>query len=141
MANNSDRTITLGGVGRDGQPLRIVINPGSGPVKDATPALAAANMPQLLRDAGIPDAVWTPEPAHDYDNEYHDGRFAFVLTRDGRSAEVQMPGRPLDEVRYLDQKNQNIWDYPRLYVDDSSWVWLFAVRILRRELGDGEDDD
>jgi len=44
-----------------------------------------------------------------------------------------MPGLPLDLVRYTGENGQNIWNFPRLYLDDSSWVWKFAANILANE--------
>jgi hypothetical protein len=38
-----------------------------------------------------------------------------------------MPGLPVEQVRYMGESGQNIWDFPRLYVDDSSWIWEFAL--------------
>jgi len=31
-----------------------------------------------------------------------------------------MPGLPIDEVHWMRQHDQNIWDFPRLYVGGSS---------------------
>ena len=39
---------------------------------------------------------------------------------------VDMPGLPLAKVRFTGAKSQDIWTFPRLYVDDSSWVWLYS---------------
>jgi hypothetical protein len=72
-----------------------------------------------------------------------DGRYAFWILRLGRCPTcgrqytdrgrvhprrvlVLMPGLVLDQVRYMG-KPQNIWHFPRLYVDGNSWVWCFAI--------------
>lgn len=110
--------------------IEIIINPGSGPVPNATAAQAATAMEQFVRDLaerGIVVASCVRNEADDYDTDDHDGRFAFDLAfGDGRTAQVQMPGLPVDRVRWLGQ-DQDIWQFPRLYVDDSSWVWFFAL--------------
>ena len=43
---------------------------------------------------------------------------------------VEMPGLPLEQVRYMGHEGQNARDYPRLYVDGASWLWEFAVNIV-----------
>lgn len=103
----------------------MIINPGTGPVLDATVEHAAANMARLVEDAG----AITHERAPELDNN---GRFGFRVLRDnGTVADVEMPGWPLERVRYTGENGQNIRDFPRLYVDGSSWVWKYAVSDLR----------
>ena len=111
----------------------IVINPGSGPVSEATEEHAAANMAIFaddLRAAGRAVDTFT----RCADSDYGEGRYAYTLAMaDGRSIEIQMPGLPVDQVRYLDKPDQNIWDFPRLYVDGSSWVWKYALGVCEPE--------
>lgn len=101
----------------------IIINPGSGPVAGATAEQAARTMQQFVHDLGergLTVASYMRNAAADYDADDHDGRFAFDLTfTDGRTAQIQMPGLPVDKVRWLGP-DQDIWQFPRLYVDDSS---------------------
>jgi hypothetical protein len=109
----------------DDEKVSIIINPGTWPVKDATFEQALANMEQLERDAKL--ARVSPGLQDDKD----DGRFHFiVIDQHGRNRQVDMPGCPLLEVRYMREDGQNIWDFPRLYVDGDSWVWYYAVRRL-----------
>lgn len=107
--------------------MNIIINPGSGPVEGATLENAAANMVQFIADSVEKSAVpvtYSVAPSHGHD----EGRFLFnVSNSEGRTVEVEMPGIPLEQVRWMDEPNQNIWDFPRLYVDGSSWVWKFAL--------------
>lgn len=106
------------------------INPGSGPVTDASEEEAKKNIEAFMEDINLPGTTWIRSPGADYG----EGRYAFTLYRgEELSVEVQMPGLPLENVRYMD-KSQNIWHYPRLYVDDSSWVWAFALNSAQREL-------
>jgi hypothetical protein len=45
-------------------------------------------------------------------------------------------------VRYLGIPGQNIWDFPRLFVDGSSWVWKFAIAVtVERFTRRNEDDE
>lgn len=106
---------------------QIAINSGSGPVAEATEQNAIDNMAAFtddLRSRGINAATFVRRAEADYG----DGRYAFtVLTDDETSAEVQMPGLPLEQVRWLKSEGQDIWQFPRLYVDDGSWIWYFAL--------------
>lgn len=106
----------------------VQINPGTGPVQGkVTKANAVANMEVLLTDAGLTGKA-------KYKTVLADGRYLFTCnTAEGQEIEVEMPGLPLEEVRYMAEGNQNIWNFPRLYVDGSSWVWLYAVSSLKGE--------
>jgi hypothetical protein len=103
--------------------IPVVINPGSGPVADATEEHAAENMRHFVTDCKVDGLRFVRVP----DVDYGDGRFAFLLWKQERCHEIQMPGLPLDQVRFTGAGHQSIWDFPRLYVDGSSWVWKFAV--------------
>lgn len=116
----------------------VFINPGTGPVGGALLKNAIKNMRQWVKDAheAYPHK-YRFERAASRDNG--DGRYGFIVThtrpsrrRGAKPGEVvecrhtvDMPGLPLERVRYLG-KPQDIWEFPRLYVDDSSWVWLFS---------------
>ena len=104
----------------------IVINPGSGPVADATESHAMDNMTHFVADLGLSDKLeWRRMPEHD-----ERGRFCFLLHwKPYRNCNafhvIDMPGAPLDEVRWRDGLDP--WQFPRLYVDGSSWLWGFAL--------------
>ena len=103
--------------------MNVIINPGSGPVAGAAESVAAENMKHFVADCGERALRFVRIPEMDDG----DGRWAFLLWEDQRCHEIQMPGLPLDRVRYTGEDSQDIWDYPRLYVDGSSWVWKYAV--------------
>lgn len=44
-----------------------------------------------------------------------------------------MPGLPLNKVRYMDETSGDVYEFPRLYLDDGSWIWRVAVDILKEE--------
>lgn len=123
--------------------MSLIINPGTGPVASATRENAEANMRVLLEDAGATNAeVRFVKPGVIYGTDKPDGRFEFVATLDGHECEVEMPGLPVERVRYLGRDHgQNIWDFPRLYVDGSSWVWSFAVGFVHDALHGVEEED
>mgnify|MGYP001559567311 CR=1 FL=1 len=106
---------------------QIIINPGSGPVEGATLENAIENMKHYLTDCGLEKDF---RFVHLADKD-EDGRFHFIVFEDdwnrGIHHFIDMPGLPLDKVRYVQAKGQNIWNYPRLYIDGSSWVWCFSM--------------
>lgn len=118
----------------------VYMNPGTGPVDGASLDNAAANMRQLVVDTGLTGVTIRKASTED-----KGGRYGFdVLMPNGEAnsrnvCEVEMPGLPLEQVRYTGAADQNIWHYPRLYVDGSSWVWCYGVSMLRDHLL-GEDD-
>jgi len=118
--------------------MTIFINPGSGPVLGASRENAWANMAVFiadLKEGGHAKAVdLLPQPDAPEDR----GRWTFSIIADTEVHEIEMPGLPVDQVRWMDREDQNIWDFPRLYVDDSSWVWFYALRFT---MNDPDDED
>lgn len=108
---------------------QVFINPGTGPVAGSTEEEARKNMKQLVIDADIQGARVRRKKRLD-----EDGRFGFRITYADQVWDIEMPGLPLERVRYV--KGLNPWDFPRLYVDGSSWLWEFAVGIIKRESAD-----
>lgn len=113
----------------------VFVNPGTGEVPEASEAQAIANMPQLLKDTKLDKLTFERAAAKDYG----EGRYAFTVWNVDLPLEVQMPGIPLERVRFTGAAEQNIWHYPRLYVDGSSWVWQYAARLIRSFFADEED--
>jgi len=109
----------------------IFINPGTGVVEGATEKNARENMKQFVKDC---DSSLTWRFKRNKKADYGEGRFAFTVSCDefpAKKVEIQMPGWELERVRFTGEDGQNIWHYPRLYVDGSSSVWKWA--ILDRE--------
>lgn len=105
----------------------IAINPGSGPVVEATEENATANMGVFAEDLRA-RGINVTALARRAEADYGDGRYAYtVTTDDGADTEVQMPGLPVAQVRWLKSEGQDIWQFPRLYVNDGSWIWYFAL--------------
>lgn len=102
--------------------MQIVVNPGSGPVAGATEEHAQTNIVHFIADCGDGWRATRRQPEHDCD-----GRYSFVVWRGNRCHQVDMPGLPLDQVRYMGGEGQHIRDYARLYVDGGSWIWEFAL--------------
>lgn len=107
--------------------MSIIINPGTGPV-DGNPDQAAANMEVFADDVARAHMITRQSCTVESCGIDEEGRSRFELRLPTRTFSVDMPGMPLEQVRYLGGE-QNIFAYPRLYVDGSSWVWKFAVDI------------
>lgn len=103
----------------------LIVNPGIGSIEGSNKEDAIQNLNQLLEDADLKKVVV------EYIRE-EDGRFYFMCSV-GHMFEVGMPGLPLNQVRYMKEPSQNIWDFPRLYIDGSSWIWYYAISIIRGE--------
>lgn len=104
--------------------MNVLINPGSGPVGgEISWDNAYENITAYIADCEIPMRVVRSEHKDD------DGRYMFVLRNDeyDYQIEVEMPGLPLDKVRYVKGDKRNILDFPRLYVDGNSWIWYTAL--------------
>lgn len=109
----------------------IVINPGTGPVAEANVEQATKNMATFVADVKEKYGITYVFEKMQVDSEDEsDGRFGFTLRApQAREHEVWMPGIELERVRYLGEP-QNPWEFPRLYVDGSSWLWKFAVSMF-----------
>ncbi len=105
----------------------IFVNLGTGLVDDASEKYAAQNIAQLVQDVGLEGITYQ----RDAPKDYGEGRFAYKLSRGQLDVEVQMPGWPLDNVRFLGEKGQHVLDFPRLYVNGSSWLWKYAVNMVK----------
>ncbi len=113
--------------------MTIIINPGSGPVDEATLEFAQAAMDEFALDvkrARGMDVTWSTPKGQ----KGARGRWPFYLHlgTDWEPAEtyhVGMPGLPVAKVRFMGENGQDIWDFPRLYVNGSSWVWLYAIGV------------
>ena len=141
----------------------IVINQGSGPVKDANREYARQNIQQFIQDCvdqSIQPPLSTKEPSsfmpppfpltHEIqhqeipDNvltsqqlrERQEGRYHFVIQYRHQTCLIAMPGCSLSTVRFLDQSGQEAWNYVRVYIgkESSSWLWIFAVSEARSML-------
>lgn len=109
--------------------MNIMFNPGSGAVTGKVSwENAYENIKTYISECEIPMRII--ESQHE-DNE---GRYLFVLRNDeyNYEIEVEMPGLSLDKVRYAKGDNRNVFEFPRLYIDGSSWLWYLAV--IRKEL-------
>lgn len=116
----------------------IFINPGTGAVVGANEENAFNNMRVFIADSPIANELYFRRAPR---LDYGEGRFAFLVIRNGNYntvIEVQMPGWKLSDVRYLGE-NQDPWDFPRLYIDGSSWLWKYA--IIDEECYEEYDDE
>jgi hypothetical protein len=103
--------------------MNIIINPGTREIDGTNEADAKANIETFVEDIGLTGVM-----AERLDERDHDGRYGYRLTHGEHSTVVDMPGWSIDRVRWMGQ-SQDIWQFPRLYVDGSSWVWRFAIGV------------
>ena len=92
---------------------------------------AWANVERLMLDAGVKSFVMNRC------DEDSDGRcwlfeveFTDACGRE-RHVDIDMPGLPLHHMKVA-QRNVD-WFVPRLFVDGNSWLWQYAVEIVRGE--------
>lgn len=107
-------------------------------IEGATERHARQNIIQLILDAGFGFEEVEIVRHSGYDDS---GRFFFELKYDGRTCKVKMPGigLSLSPVRLLQGEELSVWDFPNIYIDDSSFVWSFAIASLKRIFLSGEE--
>jgi len=105
--------------------MKVILTPGTGPEANAT-----ENIKHFLTDVGIPGVNWVRIPSKDYHPFISEGRYAFLVWKDNECHEIQMPGLPLERVRFMENEGQYIFDFPRLYVDGGSWIWCIAITCV-----------
>lgn len=110
----------------------VLLNPGTEWV-DGNRHAAAANLRELMRDAGVTDYEVTPR-GMDKEN----GRYKFdvrimvpMKTKAGRK-----PRRLRIDIPGTYEWSNDAWT--RCYIDGSSWMRKFAVKIIR-ELHEGRE--
>lgn len=114
---------------------KVYINPGTGPVENASLKNARKNMEAFAKELALEGIKIRRHKGRDED----DGRFGFSLKYGKEKCYIDMPGLPLEQVRWT--KALNPWHFPRLYVDGSSWLWEFAVGVAKRHLTNEEKDE
>lgn len=113
--------------------LSVTINPGSGPAEGDEES-AMENMEQFVQD--LRDRRVEVKNFGRIPEDEQGGRFPYEIEcANSRFFDVDMPGVPLEQVRFLDAEDQNIGDFPRIYVDGISWVWKFALNIIEEPVG------
>jgi len=113
--------------------MQAIINPGAEPIyKGTTIENARENIKQLILDCGFSLDEITIFEVKEKHNWF--GRYCFTLSRIGYcGVEIDMPGLPLEQVRYLGM-NQNIWNFSRLHINGSSFLWKFVVSLAKIDL-------
>jgi hypothetical protein len=102
---------------------KVIINPGSGPVQSGTREQSEINIKAFIKDLRVENIQY------EFIKALTDGRHLYKIRNEKNSHEIEMPALPLEKVRYLDSENQDIFNFPRLYVDGSSWVWKYALNV------------
>lgn len=108
--------------------MNVIINPGTGAVPGATRRQADINMRALRKDLGLDGVRFARF------GRIENGRYDYRMWRGTKQCIVAMPGIALDQVRWMRLDHQVAWDFPRLYVDGSSWLWYYAVSCAKERL-------
>lgn len=119
----------------------FALNPGSGSVQDASLEHAHENIKVFVQDIAQAHGLFVKDIFRLEDDDDR-GYFAFALDIEKGSLErrirVDMPGLPLEKVRYL-ESSQDAWAFQRLYLDGSSWLWKFAVNLSQVERDEDQE--
>lgn len=111
----------------------LSINPGSDNIIGGNEQNAIDNIRHFITDLKINNIKFVRVPQED-----EEGRFAFLLWKYHCEVIIAhlvlMPGLFLSNVRFIDEKIQRITDFPRLYVDGHSGVWMFSLDVCFCEL-------
>lgn len=101
----------------------ISVNPGPGDVQSGTWEQAYENIKQFIKDCEIPMHIEKSDFLED------ECGYSFTLKADNCDwiAEIFMPGLPLCQVRFMEEPDQNPYDFPRLHINGSSWLWKYAL--------------
>lgn len=123
-----------------------IINSGTEPVPEATLKDATANMDQFVAEISTGHQIRRVETKHVPELDY-DGRFGFVASVylsdtdvPDLALEVRMPGLPLEKVNFGARPEDNLFAFPRLYLNKQSWAWIFAVDVARALIGEAEQN-
>lgn len=100
----------------------VSINPGTGPVSDNGTNQSEINIKKFIEDLGV-------NATFEFKEVLEDGRHSYEIHFNGNTHYIDMPAIPIENVRYVGGPEQNIWHFPRLYVDGSSWVWKYALNV------------
>ena len=107
--------------------MTVIMNAGTEPLIEAREDRASANMRQFADEVKFRFGYDHVSVA--YMGDPDEGRFPYRMTCDGNEYMIDMPGLPLEQVRYMARKDQSIWLFPRLLVDGDSWLWDIALRM------------
>jgi hypothetical protein len=88
------------------------------------PELAATNVDAFIDDLCVLGGVIKVAiPEQNMGN----GWYAFLLWYGNNCAVVQMPGVTLNDVRFLKNPGIDVYDYPRLFLNNAPYHWVSSV--------------
>ncbi len=106
--------------------IKIIVNPGTEPVKNHSKENAEIAAGYFLEDLAIDGFEYeaTGEVSGD-------GWYKFVFQKDNFKVDVSFPGSDPEITR----KGKS-WVSPRIYVNGSSWLWGFGLNIFEGKYKD-----
>lgn len=105
--------------------VQILINPGTWETSGNIDT-AEENIKIFIKDLG-------KDFIYERTDKTHNGRFIFIISNKEESYEIAMVGENIEGVRYIDTFRQRIMDFPRLYVNENSYVWIYAIQNITKE--------
>jgi hypothetical protein len=102
---------------------------------------ASKNLEQYIEDCEVNLKViqCSFEPVDNKDDENYYEFILQCIEYPTYEVKVTMPSFPLEMLRFTGEKGQNIYDYYRILIDDSSWIWNCAL-ITKRTVIDSIED-
>jgi hypothetical protein len=70
-------------------------------------------------------------------------RYTFILESNevgNYTVKITMPSLPLEKLRYIEEKDQDVYNYYRILVNDSSWLWKYALITRKKLISNFEDN-
>ena len=132
----------------------LFINPGTADIPETTEQNARKNIKVFVADLAEKGVKVKSTHRRPNMDGFYEGRYAYLLFLKKPQPQVDsfepglrkkilihMPGVPLEKVRFMGTPEQDVLEFPRLYVDGWSWLWLFALNICMPEETDDESDD
>ncbi len=126
----------------------LILSPGTADIPDTTEEDARKNIKVFVSDLAEKGVKVKSTHRRPHLDGFYFGRYAFLLFLKEPQPQVNsfepglrkkilihMPGVPLEKVRFMDTPDQDVLEFPRLYVDGSSWLWLYALHVCMSEEG------
>jgi hypothetical protein len=100
----------------------IIINPGTFNTPKGDRSQSEHNIKEFIKQLGV-------DAEYKFIEDCSNGRHSYKIWNDNHSHIVDMPAIPLKDIIYKSGEKRSIFEFPRLYVDGSSWLWEFALRV------------
>jgi hypothetical protein len=114
--------------------MMMLVNPGTSSIREADKKLAKLGIAQFVTDLDLGALKVKRDKKGDCD-----GWFGFKVKSKRASISVLVPGIPMEQMRRM-ERDDSAWNFRRLYVEGSSWLWNYALERAKEELGGKRGD-